>query len=287
MDFDEYQDQSAVTDQRPDQGDISFPLLGLAGEVGSLVAEYKKQIRGDTLSERFLEEAREDLGDLLWYVAALSRTLDVPLSDIANANLRKIRDAWGTELPPPSRYDSRFPEPQRLPRSFFIRFVSHESRGIPQVSMFLGQNALGDPLDDNSDVEDFYRFHDSFHLACAAVLGWSPVFRKLLDCKRKEDHNIDRIEDGARARVIEEGLSAFVFSAAAKFNYFEGVTRVDWDLLKTVRRMTEHLEVRDQPPIAWQSTILQAYEVWRSLVENNGGLVEGNLDSRYLRFVSQ
>ncbi|MGW7530630.1 hypothetical protein ACWGJ5_46485, partial [Streptomyces sp. NPDC054783] len=32
-------------------------------------------------------------------------------------------------------------------------------------------------------VEDDYRFHDAFHLAHAAVLGWSPVSRFLLGCK--------------------------------------------------------------------------------------------------------
>ena len=286
MDLDEYQTRSAATDHRPDPGDISFPLLGLAGEVGSLVAEYKKRVRGDTLSGRFLEEAREDLGDLLWYLAALARTLDIPLSEIAQSNLRKISAAWDTKLPPPSNYDLQFPESQRLPRSFQIRFKSHQHGGLHRVSMYLGKSAVGDPLDDNSDVEDFYRFHDSFHLACAAVLGWSPVIRQLLRRKRKVDQDIDRIEDGARARVIEEGLSAFVFTVAGKYDYFNGVTRVDWDLLKTVRKMTGHLEVRDQPYIAWQSAILQAYEVWRSLTQNNGGLVEGNLDERRLRFVS-
>ena len=115
MDFDEYQVRSAITDQRPDPRDISFPLLGLAGEVGSLVAEYKKLIRGDTISGRFLEEAREDLGDLLWYVSALARTLDLPLSEIANSNLQKIHDAWGTDLPPPSTYDVRFPDTPKTP----------------------------------------------------------------------------------------------------------------------------------------------------------------------------
>ena len=284
--LDEYQDLAAATDQRPNPNDVSFPLLGLAGEVGSLVAEYKKHVRGDALPEQFVNEAREDLGDLLWYVAALARTLNVPLSAIAQSNLRKTSAAWGAKLPPPPNYDGHFPEDQRLPRSFVISFHSHKSEGLHRVSMYLGTSAVGDSLDDNSYVEDFYRFHDAFHLASAAVLGWSPIMRQLLRRKRKLSPEIDRIEDGARARAIEEGLSAYVFSVASKYDYFKGVSRVDWDLLKAARKMTEHLEVCDQPHIAWQSTFLQAYDVWRALIHHDGGAVECDLDKRRLRFVS-
>ena len=286
MELADYQKRAAVTDLRSDPGDIAFPLLGIAGEVGSLVAEYKKHLRADTQFDAFVEEAREDLGDLLWYVAALARTLDLSLDEIAEHNLSKIIAAWGDQLPPALPYDTGFPPDQRLPRSFTIRLVSHERNEIRHVSMFLGDNTIGDPLNDNSYLDDEYRFHDVFHLSCAAVLGWSPIMRSLLRRKRKQDEDIDRIEDGARAQAIEEGLSAYVFSEARRFNYFRDVQRVDWELLKTVRRMTQHLEVRDQPPVAWQQVILQAYEAWAALVEHDGGVVEGDLDARTFRFVS-
>ena len=285
MELDEYLTRAAATDLRADVRDVAIPLLGLAGEVGSLVAEYKKHLRADTPYEGFIEEAREDLGDLLWYVAALARTLGLSLDDVAEQNLRKISAAWGEQLPPASIYDQGFPAEQRLPRSFTIRFESCERDGLHHVAMYLGDNALGDPLNDNAYVEDYYRFHDAFHLACAAVLGWSPILRQLLRRKRKQRNDIDRVEDGARARALEEGLSAYVFSIAGRFNYFRDVERVDWELLKTVRRMTQHLEVADQPPVAWQRTILQAYDVWRALADHDGGVVEGNLDARNLKFV--
>ena len=287
MDLDEYQRRAAATDLRSDREDVAFPLLGLAGEVGSLVAEYKKHVRADTPYERFIEEAREDLGDLLWYVAALGRTLGLSLDDVAEQNLVKTAAAWGDHLPPASAYDQGFPISQRLPRSFAIRFVSHERDGLHHVSMYLGDRAVGDPLNDNTYSEDYYRFHDAFHLACAAVLGWSPILRQLLGRKRKQDDDIDRVEDGARAQAIEEGLSAYVFSVAGRFNFFRDAERVDWELLKTVHRMTQHLEVGDQPPVAWQRAILQTYSVWRSLVEHDGGVVAGDLGQRTLRFVSR
>ena len=219
-------------------------------------------------------------------MAALARTLDLSLNDVARRNLAKVSAAWGDELPIASAYDQGFPPEQRFPRCFAIRFVSHERDGIPHVSMYLGDTAVGNPLNDNAYVEDFYRFHDAFHLGCAAVLGWSPILRRLLQCKRKEDDDTDRVEDGARAQAIEEGLAAYVFSVAGRFNSFRDVERIDWELLKTARRMTRHLEVADQPPVAWQLAILQAYDIWRGLAEHNGGLVEADLDARTLRFVS-
>jgi len=282
----EYQERSAKTDLRADPADIAFPLLGLAGEVGSLVAEYKKHLRANTPREQFVQEAREDLGDLLWYLAALSRTLDLSLDDAARENLQKISAVWGNDLPLATEYDGEFPIAQRLPRSFIIQFRTYEHAGLHHVAMYLGDAAVGDPLNDNAYVDDDYRFHDAFHLACAAVLGWSPILRHLLGCKRKQNDDVDRIEDGARARAIEEALAAYVYSVGRGFNYFHGAKRVDWELLKTVRRMTEHLEVKNEPPVAWQRAILQAYEVWNALAENGGGTVEGNLDQRTLKFIS-
>jgi hypothetical protein len=108
----------------------------------------------------------------------------------------------------------------------------------------------------------------------------------MLRAKRKKDVTVDRVEDGARAIALEEGLTAFLFSEAAQRGFFVGTERVDWDLLKTVRRMVVNLEVRDQPPNAWSRAILQGYEVWRQLRLHGGGIVEGDLDARSIRFVS-
>lgn len=286
MDFDEYQEFAAATDFRTDLRDLAIPILGLAGEIGSLVADYKKHIRSEIPQREFAEEAQEDLGDLLWYIAAVARGLDLKLGEIADDNLRKVTAVWGSNLPAPADYDSDFPSHQRLPRRFKVQFRSEIRDGLHHVAMHVGKKPIGDPLNDNSYVDDKYRFHDAFHLACAAVLGWSPILRHLLKCKRKNDARVDRVEDGARARAIEEGISAFVFAVAGKSDYFQHAERIDWELLKALKRMTQHLEVSNQPPIAWQQTIFQAYAVWRELIENDGGEVVGDLDQRTLKFVS-
>jgi NTP pyrophosphatase (non-canonical NTP hydrolase) len=287
MDLDEYQRATEATDVRPDPHDPALPLLGLAGEVGSLVTEYKKKLRAAGAYTGFEAEVREDLGDLMWYMATLARTLGLSLNDIASDNLAKTASVWSEELPPPKQYDAAFPPEQQLPRKFTVRFVTVEGTdGLPRVNIYLGTEPLGDRLDDNAYEEDGYRFHDALHLAHAAVLGWSPVTRRLLKRKRKADILIDRVEDGARAIVREEGLIAFVFSEASSRGFYAGADRVDWDLLKTIRRMVGRLEVADQPPNAWRQTILQGYEVWRRLRETGGGIVEADLDSRSLRFLS-
>jgi NTP pyrophosphatase (non-canonical NTP hydrolase) len=287
MDLDDYERATEATDVRPDPRDPALPLLGLAGEVGSLVTEYKKKLRSGESYTGFDIEVREDLGDLLWYTATLARTLGLSLSEIATANLAKSASMWSEELPPARRYDADFPKEQQLPRQFTTRFVTAEGKdGLPRVKIYLGTEPAGDALDDNSYEEDHYRFHDAFHLAHAAVLGWSPVFRWMLKAKRKEDLTVDRVEDGARAIALEEGLTAFVFSEAAQRGFFVATERVDWDLLKTVRRMVVNLEVGDQPPNAWRLAILEGYKVWRQLRQHGGGIVEGDLDARSIRFIS-
>jgi NTP pyrophosphatase (non-canonical NTP hydrolase) len=281
VDLDEYQQATESTDIRLDPYDPALPLLGLAGEVGSLVTEYKKKLRSGQAYTAFDAEVREDIGDLLWYAATLARAVGLSLNDIAAANLDKTALMWGDKLPPPPMYDASYPDNQRLPRRFTVRFVTAVGDdGLPRVNIYSGKEPFGDRLDDNAYEDDGYRFHDAFHLAHAAVLGWSPVARALFRHKRRRDLMVDRVEDGARAIAREEGLTAFIFSEAEARGFFEGAERVDWDLLKTVRKMVRHLEVGDQPPNAWRRAILQGYGVWLKLREHGGGIVEGDLDSR-------
>src|SRR5436309_6986119 len=79
---------------------------------------------------------------------------------------------------------------------------------------------LGSRLTDNKIGEDDYRFHDVFHLAYAALLGWSPCLRALLKAKRKSIPEVDESQDGARAILIEEGVSTLIFHHALRLNFF-------------------------------------------------------------------
>lgn len=80
---------------------------------------------------------------------------------------------------------------------------------------------IGDPLSDNIADRDGYRFHDVFHFANAAVLHWSPTFRALIKHKRKSNQAVDEAQDSGRAIVIDEGLSAYIFSYAKQLDFFQ------------------------------------------------------------------
>ena len=59
--------------------------------------------------------------------------------------------------------------------------------------------------------------------------------------KRKGDPRVDEVEDGGRGIVIEEGLSAMLFSYAERRNFLNGAEGVDYELLRTIKDMPSHL----------------------------------------------
>lgn len=283
MTFDEYQTAAQITDLRSkvEQDNILVPLLGLSGEVGSLLTLYKKWIRDGDSFQIVEQRIAEELGDILWYVAAVARRKNLRLSDIAVANLKKTASRW---MQPSGQtvYDSEYPESERLPHSFLAVF-SCSANG--QICATVNGQILGTSLNDNSYQSDGYRFHDLFHLAAAAVLGWSPVLRALLGRKRKSNPIVDQVEDGGRAIAIEEGISALVFNYAKEHSFLEGVSTIDWTLLRTCHEMTSHLEVRSRTLNEWEEMILKCYSVWRNVRDHNGGTVQGDLKMRHFEFV--
>ncbi|MCT7983106.1 nucleoside triphosphate pyrophosphohydrolase family protein [Laspinema sp. A4] len=285
MDFRQYQEEALKTDHIPAENDtqIIVPLLGLAGEAGELLSEYKKYLRDGEAHKLFPERVAEELGDLLWYIANLSSKFNLNLEQIAEGNLQKCRDRWGwRDLVETGAYifDRDFPEHERLPRQFVVEITEVSENNSVKMKAFINGEQIGDPLTDNSYSSDGYRFHDIFHFSYAAVLGWSPVSRSNVKRKRKSNPQIDEVEDGGRAIAIEEGISALVFSYANKHNLLEGVETLDYELLKTIKNMTEHLEVAKCSLGDWEKAILRGYEVWRQVKKKRGGNVVVNLDKR-------
>ena len=218
MNFDEYQNEAAKTDivAPHDPHAIIVPLLGLAGEVGTLLSEYKKFLRDGSAHQRFKDQVAEDLGDLLWYVSNVAGKFDLRLEEVARSNLEKIANRWPS-IGGRAAYrllDEKFPEHEQFPRSFQIEFGEVTTDKGVRVTMTRNGNPVGDALSDNAPDDDGYRFHDVFHLSYLAVLGWSPIMRSLMKIKRKSDPVADDVEDGARAKIIEELVSQLVFTYA-------------------------------------------------------------------------
>lgn len=91
MNFFDYQYRAMLLRVCPD---TMYPLLGLGGEAGEVLEKFKKQIRDDNWEQtpEFKESIKKELGDVLWYVAAIAHDLQLSLQDIAEGNIAKLED---------------------------------------------------------------------------------------------------------------------------------------------------------------------------------------------------
>lgn len=74
---------------------ITNGVLGLAGEVGEccdIVKKYKYQ--GHELDR---EHLKDELGDVLWYIAETASGLGITLEEVAQFNLDKLRSRYHGE----------------------------------------------------------------------------------------------------------------------------------------------------------------------------------------------
>jgi NTP pyrophosphatase (non-canonical NTP hydrolase) len=302
MELHDYQRQAQLTDQFADRDDDAehrlIPLLGMAGEVGSLLAEYKKWLRDGPAHVLFPDQVAEELGDILWYLANAATTFELDLEQIAQANLDKTRDRWPPDASEPAYrlFDDGRDPGEQLPRQFRAE-IRDDASATPKarVSLTIDGHPAGSTLQDNAHDPDGYRFHDVLHLAHAAKLGWSPVVRGILlkrkgetppDRKRRSDSELDEVEDGGRAIVIDEGIVAYVWEYAKRHEFLAGVTTVDYQILKTIKHLTSGLEVSARSAHHWEEAILAGYEVWREVSANGGGLIDVDLEARSIRVVS-
>lgn len=111
--------------------------------------------------------------------------------------------------------------------------------------------------------------------------------RALLRRKRKSQPLLDEVEDGGRASVIEEGVAALAFDYARRHRFLDGVAALDFQLLRTIKDMTSHLEVRQCTTGEWEQAILQGFEVWRAVLDARGGRIAVDLDARRISFLGR
>lgn len=101
MEFNEYQkkatkyDLSEATDNLREIGFIE-KVLGLTGEAGETADKIKKILRDKDglVSDEDRVSIIKELGDTLWYLAAISRYLGVPLSEVASRNIEKLESRY-------------------------------------------------------------------------------------------------------------------------------------------------------------------------------------------------
>jgi len=286
MDLRTYQERAATTDRNPaaDESGMMIPLLGLAGEAGELLTEFKKRLRDGESHIQFRNRFAEELGDLLWYLANLATKFGLDLDEVAARNLTKCENRWGP-LPDRPAFDAGLPQAEQFPRRFLIDFATtHDQDENPVVRVYYKNKQFGDVLTDNAYVKDGYGYHDVLHLSFTAVLGWSPLTRKLLGAKRKSDAKVDEVEDGGRAIATEEGLSSMIFAYAKDYNWLEGKASLSSELLRMIQNMTAHLEVGRCTEGEWERAIVQGFAVWREIRKRGSGTLVVNLDERSITF---
>ena len=71
---------------------ITYPTLGLVNEAGEVAGKVKKIFRdkGGVIGEAEREALKQELGDVLWYLAQICTELDLTLEEVAAANLQKL-----------------------------------------------------------------------------------------------------------------------------------------------------------------------------------------------------
>ena len=311
----DYQTAAATTSWR----DLTEPKVadaaafGLAHKAGSVANIYKKYYRNEISLDTYNDYLMTELGDVLWYTAAVATAFGLQLEDIAEKNLSLTRDRVApTDIIPALRnvpiLDASCPEHERFPRRLVIQFSETDASDRLTATLtlidahpnpfpngprtdsagkqlgFALHAQLGDQLDDNSLRENGYRFHDALHLGFLAVLGWSPIFRDLLHLKRRSQPSLDRSQDGARAKFSEEGLTAQLAQLATQRNDFRELNSIDGDTLAIVRNATSGLESNELPGWLWARAIVHGFRAMRDLIGNRSGFLVADLDERTLTY---
>ncbi|WP_337011095.1 MazG nucleotide pyrophosphohydrolase domain-containing protein [Pantoea sp. AS142] len=215
-------------------------------------------------------------------IFSLSKKLCISKAIICN--LKKIESRWPQKEVYPEPFDKSHEEYERFPDK--INFIFKEiDLGEKKfvIQQCQGVN-IGDRLTDNKKDKDDYRFHDVFHICFAVHLGWSPVLRALLRLKRKNISSTDENQDGARAIIIEEGVSTFVFSRALNQSLFENVERLDYDLLKFIQEFVKGYEVEKCNLWQWEKAIIDGYKIFRQMKKSRKGKVVADFVSHTVIF---
>jgi NTP pyrophosphatase (non-canonical NTP hydrolase) len=254
-------------------------LIALAGKVGHLLEDFsvgRIDANGDAFSA--------DLVDIFRALVAAADDAQVSLDEAAQRNIAKALDRWPLRRAWSPSFDEDFDQDERLPRRIIMSFREKDINGKKYVIQRCNGINIGDRLTDNRVEPDDYRFHDVFHLAYAAILGWSPVIRALFRVKRKSKPLVDENQDGARAILIEEGVSTWIFNHAARLHDFRNVKSLDYGLLKAIRQLVEGYEVEERPLWQWELAIPEGFRIFREMRVYRAGTVTADLDAHTITF---
>lgn len=92
MNFVEYQSRAYSTAIYPKEYKVIYPALKLNGEAGEVAELIGKMLRDDNgiLSNERKARISKEVGDVLWYVAAVATDCGLDLNEIAEENIAKL-----------------------------------------------------------------------------------------------------------------------------------------------------------------------------------------------------
>lgn len=291
IEFDSYQALAFLTARTGNATLVEVCLAVLWQLNAELLRQKLPEIERE-LNRMLPDRAMNDvLGEVIWHLSALASIYSLRLSDILKRNIEKVgARRRGTRTP---LHDDGNKPAEQLPRQFEIAFVT---LGDDRARMYYGGKRLGDPLTDNSYEDDGYRYHDVMHLANVAVLGWSPVLRKLLGKKRRSDPKIDEVEDGARAQIVEEAVIKAIHSEgihlarleqgeeAERARLFPDRNDISFRFLRLIRTFVSDLEAKDNLFWEWEEAIFAGHDMFHRLRTEGQGTITVDMDKQSLAF---
>lgn len=91
MQVGKYQRVARTTAIYPASAGVYYPALGLAGEVGEIANKVKKIIRGDVALKDRVDDLLAEIGDVIWYTAAVASDLGIDLEQVAEMAAKEVR----------------------------------------------------------------------------------------------------------------------------------------------------------------------------------------------------
>lgn len=72
---------------------VVYPALGMTGESGEVADKVKKVIRdnGAVFTDEKKREIAKEIGDVMWYCAALANDLGYSLEEVGKMNIAKLQ----------------------------------------------------------------------------------------------------------------------------------------------------------------------------------------------------
>lgn len=296
MRFEDYQKIAFLTARTSDRVLVEVCLAVLSQLSAELLREKLPEIELELNTAIASRPINDVLAAIAWHVAALASTYRLPLNQIAEENKKKVSRRYDISEPT-LLHDTEFPLKEQFPRNFQVSFISI---GQNLCRMYINGRRLGDDLTNNAYADDGYRFHDVMHFANVAKLGWSPVLRKLMKLKRKSNPQIDEIEDGARATIVEEAIIKAIHSEgvrlatlrtlasdSAEQQLFLNRSEISNHFLDFIHNFVKGLEVEKNQLWEWEEAIVQGYAVFHQLREEGQGTISVDLEKRAIEFKAE